>query len=719
MTIILTGQSTLSAPVAKKVKTTPAASQLAGIVLAQEAPGADFVETDNGDWFYQSFRLPNDYPRGTAGNLFIPKLCGLQVCVGVETNWSSTATLDWRIDWWDTPGLPGIDTSVVREGGWVGLCSGTEVGAPYDGDQVWFDINFEPQSIEPIWWRQFRFGVCARPFSENAPRNEIAEISDRPNEILLPTGDTLNIIPTISPAPLMERSRYLFSIDEDQFILDVSSGGEVTYSQQQGITKLWFSTPNPLTAPPNRLVKTPLSQLVKWQIAWDAWLSAIAAQMAAEAGAGTAEVVDPGTEAEEGERIVVETIPTEETRAYEGDGVTSIVGSDNDSVSLRFRILGLAPDSDRDCMGNDFRTVVVKKDPSGIKHSVGDLQNAYWLSAPNPSKFAIENLYFDMRDGSDAVVIDHMLIDTVTPGIYMNVYYSNDPAPGDDNGSWDALLWTPVPKTYLLRRRETFALPAPITAKYIKLEFTHLQPIWYAPGSMQYPAEYRKHPKWVLDYYLAQYDSLRAQDLEHAPSVSLTYDAFDLAYNYYLDDIRQDQPLAPDYVDGSQSESLLTDFLSREQQSALGQVDAGTLAAIKTSFVPFTNHPITQSRFNNILRSYGNSTDLTNYSTESITTASAGGNEVSSLNREALIMEKQFPVTSFYLPCRHIYKVSSSTFEQDRAYFAGIKEVGFSREHYATRFDHDLYIESGGDGVNIESNDFASVDQTWVTSNDS
>jgi len=54
---------------------------------------------------------------------------------------------------------------------------------------------------------------------------------------------------------------------------------------------------------------------------------------------------------------------------------------------------------------------LTQSDPESIRSSVGDLRDAYWLSEPNPSQFACEALYFDIREGTEAQVVDHLAID--------------------------------------------------------------------------------------------------------------------------------------------------------------------------------------------------------------------------------------------------------------------------------------------------------------------
>lgn len=686
-----TSTGILSAPVPSTATSHPVSVEFSGISLNQNEDQTGKYDIDT-EYVYQTFRFPKDYPRGVTGDetIFIPALCGFQINVDVTVGYSIAASLDWRIDYWHP----------IK--GWVGIVEGTEVGAPADGPSVWFDVNFSPIDVSAYWWRKFRIGIAGR--------------SGDPSQLRVPVpydghtveikGVNYDVVPNISPTPLLEGRRYPFQVEGGiPAILDIR-GGDAFYTEQQGIESVWYTAPNPFqeTATVEYVAIRPSDD--------ETDAAAIEFEKIQDSLPFATEDTSSGSTRE----ILIPRLVGSDTKAYILDGANPILDTGRE-VSLRFRILSTAPDSDRDCMGSAYRTVVTQNDPASIKTSVGDLKDSFWLSAPNPSQFACEALYFDISDSGEAQVVDHIVIDPTTPGIYMNVYYSNDPAPGTDTDSWDALLWSRVDKQFLLRRKESFALPEPVTAKYIKLEFTHLQPVWYAPGTFQLPTQYRKHPKWVIDYYLSYYQYVRSQDLEHATTVDVTYDALDLAYNYYLDDLKKNVPNPPSVISSADGVSLLSNFLKSEQTTEANTVDANTLLQIQTSMQPFTQQPINQGRFGSLLNKIAipSSSTSTNYSTEVPVTPSASIGEVSSLNRDSLIVEKQFPVTSFYLTCRHFYMVSSATFTEDRAYFAGIKEVTFTREHYASRFDNDLYIETAGDTLNIESNDFESVDHVWVT----
>jgi hypothetical protein len=638
-TVRLSGQSSLAAsgPTPEAVPH-PLSKELSGIVLQQNtAPtdDSDFVSAQS--WYWQQFTLPADYARG---GTVIPPLTGIQVYVTVAQGYARYAALDFRL-------------SVYKIGtGWIDLTSGVTVGARAESagsnkDQgLWFDMYFEPIDIAPhldqirISNTQFRFAVRGRT-PVDTTIDKVAEYVD--SSRLLIDNLAVPITPTIAPGPLKEGNQYPFEFQGKRYVIYVESGsGTIHYGEQQGITGVWFSVPNPVT---------------------------ISGKM------------------------------------YLADGVTKFTDVDeSNDVAMRFRILGATADSGTDFLSNVYRSAVITNAPDGVDGGSPD----FWLSKPNPSQFAVESLYFDVSDRGNPVVIDRMLLDPITPGMYANIYYSNDPQPGHDDASWEHLLWDRVPATFECVRNQSHALPHPITAKYVKVEFSQLQARYYSPGNFQKAITYKKYPKWVVDYYLALYGT----DFRSNSAVNtVVYDALDLAYNYYLDDIKS-SPNGPATTQTATDVSALTTFLSSDTTAS--QIDPQTLARIQTSFRPFLDTPFAQGKAGFILKDYLSAPNFTNYSSESILEPTADTSRVSSLDRTSLVLEKNFPVMSFYLTCRHSYRVSIGAFENDRAYFAGVRQIAFTREHYASKFDQDFYIESVGDNLNVEANDFYTDSNTWL-----
>jgi hypothetical protein len=388
-------------------------------------------------------------------------------------------------------------------------------------------------------------------------------------------------------------------------------------------------------------------------------------------------------------------------KAYAADGSTPLLDTSRE-ISFNFRILGAVADSGTDFLGNQYRSVVVRKsidqaDPTSPRDS-------YWLSAPQPSKFAVVSQYYDVGDLDDPVVVDGIVIDPVTPGVWVHAYYCNDGDPGTTDEEWEERIWTPIPRAYRALRRDTFIFPKPISARYIKLEYSHLQARSYAVGGFQKPIEYRKHPKWVLDYFLLAAEQATGDDQFVARSVNVTYDAYDLAYRYYQDDLGT-SPDAPAPLTPEDEAKTKAFYSTRDDKSDI--IDSQTRAQINTILTPF----LYDARTRTVARSLLGESVVLNTTTsgdpvESIASGGPVSNAVSSLDREAVVFEQSFPVMFFYLPCRHRYRHVSATLAQDRAYFVGMREVAFIRERYRAESDLPMYVETLGDHGNSERNDF-------------
>lgn len=380
-------------------------------------------------------------------------------------------------------------------------------------------------------------------------------------------------------------------------------------------------------------------------------------------------------------------------------------------VSLRFRILATTADTGIDVLGNQYRSAAVRQDLDNASTLTG-ARGAFWLSGPQPSRFAVVSNYFDVRQGGVAQVVDRILIDPLTPNVFFQVYYSNenvDPtgfAPED----WDDLLWTHVPATFQARRRETHALPSPISANFIKIEFSHLQARQYAPGDFAKPIAYNKHPKWVLDYFLLR-SALDDPTDDHfvATAVAVTFGALDLAYNYYLDDLRQGPDVPAQLTPDSDS---IKSFLGT-LDDASDSVDQATLNLINTTLNQWRANPSAVGKLDYLPSTYTRATGTTTatYPVEGgLTSLVNRDSSVSVLDREPVIVEQGYPVMFFFIECRHVYRKVQATLDQGIAYFVGINEIQFDRDLYSTTADTSLYTDLLSDGINADVNDFLRPD---------
>lgn len=598
-----------------------------GVVLDQNqkpVTSADYIDVTDGLWRYQEAFLPANYPRGESSDeRFLPPLSGWQVLVGVDEGYATTASLDWTLEY----ELFGV--------GWILLTQGTTIGTHADGDKLWFDAVFDQpiEVTETILVSRLRFGFRARTISGGYKDEPVIRLNDQ----YVVNNEGYPVVLTAGvPYPVINGGR-------DGFLFLDPSNNAVTYSDQQGISKVWFSNPNPYAL-----------------------------------------------------RFA---------QAYEADGTTPIQQEGAD-VSICFRVLGLVADDGVDFLGNPYRSAVISSKIQNVSRIDGEKDKS-WMSKPNPSRFAVESQYFDMRDAADsAVVIDNVLVDPETPGVYFNIYYSSEGDPGVGEADWENKLWVHVPTTFHAVKRETHTLPSPIIAKYIKIEYSHLQARYYAPGDFAKPMKYKKHPKWVLDYFLARVQAEKAVTggILHG-RVSVIYDALDLAYNYYLDDLDSSADVP---VEIDQKFSTTTKFLAQRDDLS-DQVDSETLTKINLALAPYRSRPSVFSKSDYLLGAYTQQVapDILGYPTEVGATAFP---DLAELRDESVIYESDFPIMFFYLTCRHKYREVVASFSHDRAYFVGIKEIAFTRERYSTAHDTDQYQEPAGDLLNVERNDFAVVD---------
>jgi hypothetical protein len=343
-----------------------------------------------------------------------------------------------------------------------------------------------------------------------------------------------------------------------------------------------------------------------------------------------------------------------------------------------------------------------------IPYFDGDSEGAKWLGAKGGS-YSVQEI---PSTPEEAVVVDGVLLDPQTPNVAFNVYYSSD-GEADENTTtqeWDQKLWTRVPRTYVATQRQTYAFPSPIIAKYIKIEYSHLQPQAYNPGDFQKPVIYKKFPKWVASFFLNQLTS----PAFIANQVNVAYDALQFAYSYYLDDLHQrpEAPLAPT----EENEERIKEFFSQTDASNL--VDSETLSKINLILNTFTEPPASLAKDSLLGTQAKRVAQLqTNYPVE-LEPEQENRNTlaVSSLNRENIVIEESMPVMYFYLTCRHAYKELTATLEYNRAYFVGINEIAFIRNNYTSESDTEVYIESGGDTENLVINDFVINDNgSWST----
>lgn len=210
----------------------------------------------------------------------------------------------------------------------------------------------------------------------------------------------------------------------------------------------------------------------------------------------------------------------------------------------------------------------------------------------------------------------------------------------------------------------------------------------------------------MLDYFLlATEDANAAAEDRFVPrKVTVNYDAYTLAFQYYQDDLGS--AVAPPPFLSAQDKGNVERFVgTRDDLSDV--VDSTTRAQINTAMRPFLFDARVRTTARTLL---GEVLTLDNsghgYPVESLASPTPVSAAVSSTDREVVVFEQSFPVMYFYLACRHRYRQVTAALDHERAYFAGVREVAFTRERYHIESDQPIYTETLGDYANAERNDF-------------
>lgn len=386
---------------------------------------------------------------------------------------------------------------------------------------------------------------------------------------------------------------------------------------------------------------------------------------------------------------------------------------------LVMRVWADIADEGRDVLGNAYRYVTRRQQAEYVL----DAAKAGWMSDPTPTPDAVEALYFDVRTTDEEnkpalSLVDAIRIAPRTPGVRMNVYYSQEGLNGDrpvTTNDWDYLLWIPVQQTYTLRRDEVIQLPQPIRAAFIKLEFTALNPLPYSlPTFPPLPPKlYRRFPTWIEDQFNNAQIRATIDDwfLRNATPVevnvlqSLSDPVQEFAYKereflgaLALGQISTDQIVNNGIVDiadraiidpttaskiyiSTSGDFQNTLLLSVDPTSVLGQAVIGrydpSVLTDPVEGVPASlvsgDVPLVSTTNNRITESYQNLA--------------------------------QIPMR-FNTTCRHVYTQEQAEFNK-KAYFVGIEKVEFLRDDYTQVHDDSLIVDILHDDVMLLFNTFS------------
>lgn len=284
---------------------------------------------------------------------------------------------------------------------------------------------------------------------------------------------------------------------------------------------------------------------------------------------------------------------------------------------------------------------------------------------------------------------------------------------------WDYKLWTPVPRHYTLQRGN-IKLPNPITAKFIKIEFTKFTP---SPYPALYrdnlpPVRYRSYPTWVLEYI---------GSVDQANSIKKLKDIIN---NQVIIDNKNLGITNPDITKLSEeTRKSLVDFINNQTTSTVLSNYETWKPGVATQSNVDTQDP---KVYPNTLFAQSLLSTVTNFTVQGENFINRNVSSGSSFRQERSIEPRPLlPIVSksdrslvelektrsdFWFPkiCRHGYKVIETKRDFKVAYYVSIREVKFYRRNQTSAFDDRVYFETLADVSNTESNTFVQGDWRYI-----
>jgi hypothetical protein len=385
----------------------------------------------------------------------------------------------------------------------------------------------------------------------------------------------------------------------------------------------------------------------------------------------------------------------------------------------------LVGDTGIDVLGNSYRTVVEPERYAAAK-VVDDNLDTFWQSQANPSRFAVESLYFDISDiDGNPQTIDEIFVSPITAGCLMHIYWSNDEPVNTPNlqDFQDWRLWEPIPRHYILTEGY-HSLKKSITAKYIKLEFTKLLPVPYRALELPFkPIRYKTHPSWVQEYItrtakpISDEVSFQTNDIvtldytsigilspeatkltpefqtnieDHLKFEDEFYQNF-TGYQTWLDRPREDDPISR--IQKENKVEIHSDLFSEDLPETLD------LSLFINRFVL--------------------STDTEGVFIPEAPLIDKLLVEVSSRQDRLLVQEeKTYPDMWFPRTARHAYKILDAERASDIAYNVAVREVKFYRADKSFASDEEFYSDTLADNINIEELSFVRADWRLIVSDE-
>jgi len=374
-----------------------------------------------------------------------------------------------------------------------------------------------------------------------------------------------------------------------------------------------------------------------------------------------------------------------------------------------------------DVLGNSYTTDL--KTYSANQAWDGE-ENTYWQSQINPSRFAVESLYFDVSDNDEPSLVDEVYLDPLTPECLMHIYYSNDDSNSDN---WDNKLWIPVPRHYLLTKGNV-KLFETIRTKYIKLEFTKLNVLPY--NTLSLPIElnktYRMYPSWV-ESYIFQTQTMR-------PADPLTDNSIYGEVNpsvYNLGIVRPTVSKLEDevpktilnFIRENRKTTTLSEYQVWKNPDTNKDAEKNPQTGQPINLYPNSNSNLYQQQILNTVKlkdldakwkylrqREDNNNWIPEWPIQKKYMVAVSTKD----DRTPIVQEKNWPDMWFMRKCRHAYKIVQAPRTASVGYHVAIREVKFYKRDKTAKNDDISYVENILDEGNISKNTWYQNDWRWT-----
>jgi hypothetical protein len=400
------------------------------------------------------------------------------------------------------------------------------------------------------------------------------------------------------------------------------------------------------------------------------------------------------------------------------------------------------PDAGTDILGNSYRTDISVFDVENVIDDEPDGFPTIWQSQPNPSRHAVEALYFDLRSGwnvgtmaylerfrmgeldersmadlenyfEDGVVIDEIFLDPVTIGPTFHIYYSLDTDP-----DWDEKTWIPIPKHYKLQKG-FHSFPAPTYVKFIKIEFSDLTGAPYSPieNPIMPQIQWRKFPNYIENYFNNLYI------IKPNPNIKILEPFIE---RVTIDPLKFTFTREPDSFDSSSYELMRSEGLKSKDAEVKTFIDEFITGQVTSqsgleSQIDLRTTMLWQS---DLIFNLDQSRSLSRFvveSTVSDITDTGWNAEIALPTYTAPLVQDVVPQAfdrddnakpTMWFPQKgpHTYDIELTDRIYKIAYFVAIRKVSFHRRDYNVGFDEPIYYETLDDDSHIELNDFVKND---------